>query len=350
MWVVNKAVHHPFIILTLAIALLVSVPYAYGKFGKGVEFFPNVEPEYGLLYVKARGNISLEEKDTSVRMAEEKVIGWPGIKNVYTRVGKAGGGGNEVAEDVIGVIQYEFVNWRERKKADEILADLRLAMKGMPGVDIEVSVPAAGPPTGKAIQVRLSAADPANLNATAGEVAQMLAATPNVIDISDGLPVPGIDWELKVNRTEAAKYGIGPGSVGTVVQLVTSGLKLSDYRPAGADDSVDIRLRLPEDRRTFAMLDQLRIETALGSVPISNFVKREPALSLACSTASTASAQSRFKPTSTRACRTPRCRRRSKPRSPPRTWAASAGRWSARTRSRQRPAPSCPKLLARRSS
>ncbi len=280
MWVVNKAVHHPFIILTLAIGLLVSVPYTYGKFGKGVEFFPNVEPEYGLLYVKARGNLSLEEKDTSVRMAEEKVIGWPGVKNVYTRVGKAGGGGNDVAEDVIGVIQYEFVNWRERKKADEILADLRLAMKGLPGVDIEVSVPAAGPPTGKAIQVRLSAADPANLNAIAGEVAKMLAATPNVIDISDGLPVPGIDWELKVDRTEAAKYGIGPGSVGTVVQLVTTGLKLSDYRPAGADDSVDIRLRLPEESRTLAMLDQLRVESALGSVPISNFVKREPTLSL----------------------------------------------------------------------
>jgi len=26
-----------------------------------VEFFPEVEPEYGLLYVHARGNLSLEE-------------------------------------------------------------------------------------------------------------------------------------------------------------------------------------------------------------------------------------------------------------------------------------------------
>jgi multidrug efflux pump len=280
MWVVNKAVHHPFIILFMAIGLLISVPYAYGKLGKGVEFFPNVEPDYGLLYVKARGNLSLEEQDASVRMAEEKILGWPGVKNVYTRVGKTQGGGNDVAEDVIGVIQYEFVNWRERKKADEILTDLRAAMQGLPGVDIEVSVPAAGPPTGKAIQIRLSAADPANLNATAAEVANMLGNMPDVIDINDGLPVPGIDWELKVDRTEAAKYGIGPASVGTVVQLVTTGLKLSDYRPAGADDSVDIRLRLPEESRTLATLDQLRVETALGSVPISNFVKREPTRSL----------------------------------------------------------------------
>src|SRR5690606_8978344 len=44
----------------------------------------------------------------------------------------------------------------------------------------------------------------------------------------------------------------------------------------GADDAVDIRLRLPEDRRTLSTLDELRIETVRGSVPISNFVTRKP--------------------------------------------------------------------------
>ena len=60
------------------------------------------------------------------------------------------------------------------------------------------------------------------------------------------------------------------------MQLVTNGLKLSEYRPAGVDDAVDIRLRLPENRRTLSTLDELRIETAQGgSVPISNFVTRK---------------------------------------------------------------------------
>ncbi len=149
-------------------------------------------------------------------------------------------------------------------------------MAGMPGVDIEVRVPEAGPPTGKAIQVRLSAADPEGLDQKAREVAAMLKAIPGVIDITDGLPPPGVDWALNVDRSKAAQYGVGPLSVGTAVQLVTSGLKLSEYRPAGVDDAVDIRLRLPEDRRTLATLDQLRIETAHGSVPISNFVTRKP--------------------------------------------------------------------------
>ena len=272
------ATRFPITVLLLAVGLMVAVPYAYSQLGKGVEFFPDVEPEYGLLYVHARGNLSLEEMDAATRAAERRLLGWPGVSTVYTRVGKVeGGGGAEIAEDVVGVIQYEFLDWRERKAANRILADLRAEMVGIPGVDVEVSVPQAGPPTGKAIQVRLSAADPAGLSEAAEEVAGMLRATPHVTDIDDGLPPPGVDWELKVDRTKAAQYGLGPGSVGTVVQLVTNGLKLTDYRPAGVDDAVDIRLRLPEDRRTLATLDQLRIETAQGAVPISNFVTREPA-------------------------------------------------------------------------
>src|SRR5690606_5163771 len=79
-----------------------------------------------------------------------------------------------------------------------------------------------------------------------------------------------------VDRAKAAQYGISPSTVGTVVQLVTNGLKLSEYRPAGVDDAVDITLRLPEDRRTLTQLSQLRIQTAQGDVPISNFITREP--------------------------------------------------------------------------
>ncbi len=275
MWVVGKAVRHPVIVLFLALGLLVSVPFAYGTYGKGTEFFPDVEPEFGLLYVKARGNLSIAEKDALVAKAEKRILGWPGIATVYTRTGGGGSMGNDVAADVIGTIQYEFVDWRERKNANAILADLREAMIGIPGVEIEVSVPQAGPPTGKAIQIQLSADDPTYLNEVARKVADQLTAVPDVIDISNGLPPPGVDWELHFDRAAAARYGIAPSTVGAMVQLVTGGLQVSDFRPAGSDDAVDIVLRLPPDQRTIAALDQLRIQTAEGSIPISNFVTRK---------------------------------------------------------------------------
>lgn len=277
MRLVGRAVRHPAWVLAVAIALLVAVPVAYGRYGSGVEFFPNVEPDYGLLYVHARGNLSIDEKDALVRQAEARILGWPGIKSIYTRVGGSDGqDGGETDEDVVGVIQYEFVDWRERESANAILDGLRAAMSGIPGADVEVSVPDAGPPTGKAIQVELSAADPAGLDAVARAVAEKLGGMGDVIDVSDGLPAPGIDWELEVDRARAAQFGVATAAVGGVVQLVTNGVKLADFRPAGADDAIDIRLRLPEERRTFATLDSLRIETTAGSVPIANFVSRSP--------------------------------------------------------------------------
>jgi multidrug efflux pump len=275
MAVVKKAVHYPITALVLTVLLLGGSLFSYVKYGNGVEFFPNVEPDYGLLYVHARGNLSLEEMNAATTEAESRILGWPGIKSVLTKVGKTRGG-EDIPEDVVGVINYEFVDWRQRKSAHQILDDLRVAMAGIPGVDVEVRVPDAGPPTGKAIQVQLAATDPTGLNDYAKEVAAAVAKVPGVIDLSDGLPPPGIDWALQVDRSKAAQYGISPTSVGTVVQLVTTGLKLTDYRPAGADDAVDIRLRLPEDRRTLSTLDELRVQTAQGSVPISNFVTRKP--------------------------------------------------------------------------
>lgn len=275
MGIVKKAVHFPITAVVLTIALLGGGMFAYVKFGNGVEFFPAVEPDYGLLYVHARGNLSLKEMDTATTIAEQRMLGWPGLKSVLTKVGKTRGG-QDIPEDVIGVINYEFVDWRQRKPAHAILDDLRAAMAGIPGVDVEVRVPDAGPPTGKAIQVELSATDPTGLNDYAKKVAGAVAKVPGVIDMTDGLPPPGVDWNLVVDRAKAAQYNVSPTAVGTVVQLVTTGLKLTDYRPPGADDAVDIRLRLPEDRRTLSSLDELRVETAEGSVPISNFVTRSP--------------------------------------------------------------------------
>ena len=95
--------------------LLVTVSMAYGKFGNGVEFFPKVEPDYGQVIVHARGNISLPEKNRLMAEVEKHVLGFPGIRTVYTRVGEQPRGSGEITEDTIGVIQFEFADWQTRE-------------------------------------------------------------------------------------------------------------------------------------------------------------------------------------------------------------------------------------------
>jgi multidrug efflux pump len=273
---VKLALRHPGTTLALTAFLLVAVPMAYGKFGRGVEFFPDVEPDYGQVIVHGRGNISLEEKDRILAAVEKRVLGFDSLSTVYTRVGEQPRGMQELSEDTIGVIQFEFSDWKARPKARVIMDAIRAKTADIPGVLVEVTAPRAGPPTGKPVQVQLSALDPAVLPAAAKKVAAMLGKRGDLRDLDDGLPLPGIDWKIDVNKAEAAKYGAATNIVGTAVQLVTNGVKVTEYRPSDSDKPVDILVRFPQDRRSLDQIDELRVQVPAGHVPIGNFVERHP--------------------------------------------------------------------------
>jgi multidrug efflux pump len=274
---VRLALRHPGSTLALAAFLLVAVQMAYGKFGSGVEFFPSVEPDYGQVIVHGRGNLSLDEKNRAIAEVEKRVLAFAGLKTVYARIGEQPRGMGELTEDTIGVIQFEFDDWRARPSAHVIMDEMRTRTADIPGILVEVTAPRAGPPTGKPIQVQLSALDPTLLPAAANKVAALLAQRSDIRDLDDGQPLPGIDWRIEVDKSQAAKYGAGVNTVGSAIQLVTNGLKATEYRPVDSDKSVDILVRFPPERRSLDQIDDLRVQTQVGHVPIGNFVERVPA-------------------------------------------------------------------------
>ena len=274
---VRLAIGRPGATLGLAVSLLVAVMWTYGKFGSGVEFFPSVEPDYGLVIVHGRGNLSLDEKNRAVGAIEQRVLTFDSLKTVYSRIGEQPRGNGDITEDTIGVIQFEFADWRSRPPAHEIMDAIRAKTADIPGVLVEVTAPRAGPPTGKPIQVQIGAIDPDALPAAAKKIAAILAQRADIRDLDDGQPLPGIDWKIEVNTAEAAKFGAGPSIVGTAVQLVTNGVKVTEFRPSDSDKAVDILVRFPSDRRSLDEIDELRVQTPLGNVPIGNFVGRVPA-------------------------------------------------------------------------
>jgi multidrug efflux pump len=274
---VRLAISHPGTTLALAAFLLVAVQVTYGKLGRGVEFFPNVEPDYGQVIVHGRGNLSLDEKNRVIGAIEQRVLTFDSLKTVYSRVGEQPRGSSEITEDTIGVIQFEFADWRNRPPAHEIMDAIRAKTADIPGVLVEVTAPRAGPPTGKPIQIQIGAIDPDVLPTVAKKVAAILLPRPDIRDLDDGQPLPGIDWKIEVNTAEAAKFGAGPSIVGTAVQLVTNGVKVTEFRPSDSDKAVDILVRFPTDRRSLDQIDELRVQTPLGNVPIGNFVARVPA-------------------------------------------------------------------------
>ncbi|MDX1481286.1 MAG: efflux RND transporter permease subunit [Woeseiaceae bacterium] len=270
----RRALKRPSLNVAGVTVVLILIYGAFLTFGRGVEMFPQVEPEFASIDIRARGDLSTIEKDKLVRQVEAFVLDSDEMESVYAKTGASGDG---AAEDQIGSISLNFVDWDERRKADVILEEIRAQTSALAGITIEARKPQNGPQQGKPISIELSSRFPDLLERTVGEVRSALAGIDGVINIEDSRPLPGIEWQIDVDRAEAARYGADITLVGNMIQLVTNGIKVGEYRPDDADDEIDIRVRYPYDDRSLDQIDELRIPTQDGLIPISNFVERVPA-------------------------------------------------------------------------
>jgi multidrug efflux pump len=268
----KKMLIQPFAVLTIVVCSMMMLILAYGQFGKGVEFFPNIDSEFGNVLVKARGNLSLEERDILVRQVEDLALLVPEVKSVTTTVTASTLG--QASEDTIGRLSLEFIDWTLREGGVTILNNLVDQASLIPGIVVEKEVPAQGPTSGKAIQISLTAGNMADLYSATDLLEAKFNEFDDLVDISTTRPLPGIEWQLDVDREAASRFGADLNMVGSSIRMITSGLKIGSYRPDDADDELDIRIRYPYDGRNLDELDAVTV-TAMGQqVPISNFVDR----------------------------------------------------------------------------
>ena len=276
--ILEKTLRFPALILFACFAFLIMVYVAYGMYGKGVEFFPEVEPPSAAVNVLARGNLSINEQDDLVKQVEQRILGLQGIKTLYSHSGLGlASGGQDVPPDTIGVIQMEFDDWDKRDPADTILKEIRRRTQDIAGIHIETRKQEGGPPGGKPVQLQIGSRYPQLLEPAVVKIRELIDEMAGLVDVEDDRPLPGIEWQITVDRTSAARFGADITIVGNAVQMVTNGIKVSEYRPDDADDEVDIIVRLPEDQRDLGALDRLRVQTKYGLIPISNFVTSKPA-------------------------------------------------------------------------
>ena len=262
----------------------------FGKNNYGVEFFVEGEPEQAIVYVKARGNLSLTEKDILVRQAELIVNAHPGVESVFSFAG-AGGlnqntAGASAPKDTIGQIQLETIPWENRRgnsdlDGNKIIAELSNALSALPGIEIEILELERGPASPKPVHLRLKGENWNDLLNTTAQMRSIFDQTEGLIQVEDTRPLPGIDWQIDVDVEKAGRYGADVATVGAMIQLVTRGILLDTMRVDSSDEEIEIRVRLPEEDRFLSTLDNLKVRTADGLVPLSNFISRKPVAKLA---------------------------------------------------------------------
>ena len=288
----------PIVSIAGIIFVVMSTFTYFGNNNNGVEFFVENEPEQAIVYVQARGNLSISEKDILVAQAEAITLAEPGVQSVFAFAGAGGLNQNTAGaggpKDAIGQLQIELVPWDERPAfarendidladldGDLVVARLQAALDTLPGIRTEILNLAQGPGASKPVHLRLSGDSWIELQDAAATARAQFDQTTGLTLIEDSRPLPGIDWQIDVDVEKAGRYGANVATVGGMVQLVTRGILLDTMRVDTSDEEIEIRVRLPEADRVLSTLDSLRVRTTSGLVPLSNFITRTPVPELA---------------------------------------------------------------------
>lgn len=267
--VLDGALARPGAWLTVALITTVAVVVLFARHNAGIEFFPQVEPAGVNMVVRSHGDLSIDEKDRLMKQVEARILDMQEIESLYSRTGNSGRRGERV-----GYLRLNLVDWDQRRPADEIITEVRQRTADMAGIEIELRKDENGPGGGKALEVELSSRYPQLVNEAVKTVRLALEENGGFTNIDDDATKPGIEWQLQVNRADAARFGADAALLGSSVQLVTNGLKLGEYRPDDVDYELDIRVRFPAEQRHLERLDGLRVLSERGLVPVSHFVER----------------------------------------------------------------------------
>ncbi len=275
--VLKFAVCRPVLVMTMVVSAIAASFIGYASAGLGVEFFPKIEPEQAQVQVLARGDLSAKERDLLVKETENSILPVAGVRDFYAQSFRGGGSGRQEPRDAVGTIRTVFDDWQQREKANVVIADMRTRLAQLAGADISILKQQQGPGSAKPIKIEIIGLSLDELGAATSDLISRMNSLGGFVDITDSRPLPGTEWSLVTDRDAASRHGVSIAGLGTMIKMLTRGVRISEYRPDDSEDELDVVMRFMGDQRNLDRLRELRVPAADGTfVPLSVFAKLEP--------------------------------------------------------------------------
>ena len=272
-----RGLKRPWLVLVIIVPLLALGGLAFTQVGSG--FMPKMDEGGFILDYLSPPGTSLEETDRLLHQVETIIRANPHVDTYSRRTGLQLGGG--LTEANSGDFFVRLKNGA-RPSTEQVMETVRSQIeKQVPGLDVDVAqlmedligdLVAVPQP----IDVQLSGADAATLNATAKKVAAKIGRIDGVVSVLDGINPAGDALTIKVDETKAALEGLDPVSVTDQVAAAVDGTVAASM-PEG-DKLVGVRVRLPESaHRRIEQIDQLLIRAPDGHMlPLSRVATITP--------------------------------------------------------------------------
>lgn len=253
-------------ILTLGAMAALLLTAGFASTSLGLEFLPKLEE--GNFWIRATlpPSISLDEAQGYVNRMRRMLMKYPEVKTVISQLGRPDDG-----TDTTGFFNAEFYvplkpsnEWPSGLTKEALTQKVNAELAApFPGVEfnfsqnIEDNVEEAASGVKGANSIKLYGNDLDSLEKTAYDIKAIMAKIKGITDLSvfDAVGQPTVN--IKIDREKAARYGLAPGDVNTVVQAAIGGTAAStNLYEYGSDRNFPIVVRLaPEYRRS---LDAIR--------------------------------------------------------------------------------------------
>ena len=258
-----------------------------------VVFFPQGDPNFIFAYIRMPIGTDQRITDSITNIVEDRVIKTIGsdtaivesiISNVAIGASEDPFGGSQ-SQPHLGKVTVAFVSFAKRngRSSRDYLNKIRESIKGIKGAEVSVAQEQGGPPTGKPINIEISADDFELLVATADRTKRYLdsAQIPGVEELKSDFQSDKPEIIINIDREKANREGISTGQIGGILNTAIYGDEISRFRDV--NDDYPIQLRIKESQRndinTLMNLPITFRDMAMGGavrqVPLSAIAKIE---------------------------------------------------------------------------
>jgi multidrug efflux pump len=227
-------------------------------------FFPSGDPNFIYVYAKLPVGTNVEYTDSITRVLEQRVINvlgdqMPGkegsiVESVISNVAVSANNprdNNRSVQPNLGRIQVSFVEFEKRhgKSTMPYLEGIREAVKGIPGLDLEVDKESNGPPTEPPVNIEIVGDDFDELGKVATQLLQYLDTNrvEGIQSLKPDVDLNNPEITINVDRTKAMMEGVSTAQIGMAIRTAQFGKEISKIKDG--EDEYKIQLRYSEERR-----------------------------------------------------------------------------------------------------
>jgi len=268
-FILRPSMRHPWVVIVLTLILVGGSFLLYPRMGK--LFLPDFNEGTSTINLLTAPGTSLTESNRIGLVAEKLLLEVPEVASTGRRTGRA-----ELDEHAEGVHYGEIdVDFRPSARSREaILDDLRSKLEQIPGIASSVGQPISHrldhllSGVRAQIAVKIFGPDLEKLRTYAADAEMALRGIAGLVDLQTEKQVLIDQVKIKVNRENAARYGLKPGSLNEQLEAALNGLTVAEILEG--QRTYDLVVRLDERHRTdVAAIREILIDAPVGGkVPL----------------------------------------------------------------------------------